>query len=420
MDLSRHPCFNDAVRHQFGRIHLPVAPNCNVQCNFCDRRFDCLNESRPGVTSAVLSPRQALRYLDKSLEDDPRISVVGIAGPGDPLAEAEPTLQTLQLVRDAYPEMLLCVASNGLNVSPHVGRLAELQVSHLTLTINAVDPKFGARIYAWIRDGKRPFRGEVGAQILLERQMDAIHRLKEQDILVKVNSILIPGVNDQHLPEIARTLADAGADILNCIPLYPVAGTPFGDLDEPAAELVQQVRQQAAEYLPQMHHCTRCRADAAGLLGEAMDDGHVSRLAEAARSPLDGSEDRPYVAVGTMEGMLVNLHLGEAARLAVFAQTESGFEEIEMRETPPPGGGSSRWSELADLLHDCRALLVASAGPKPTEVLRREGIRVMLMEGLIEEGLEAVYGGQELRAPLRKQHRCGAGEACGGDGMGCG
>ena len=56
MDLSKHPCFNDAVRHQFGRIHLPVAPDCNIQCNFCDRRFNCVNESRPGVTTSVLTP----------------------------------------------------------------------------------------------------------------------------------------------------------------------------------------------------------------------------------------------------------------------------------------------------------------------------------------------------------------------------
>ncbi|MCH5376486.1 MAG: radical SAM protein, partial [Planctomycetes bacterium] len=194
MDLSKHPCFNDAVRHQFGRIHLPVAPTCNIQCNFCDRRFDCLNESRPGVTSVVLTPERALGYLQQSLQSDPRITVVGIAGPGDPFADPEPTLRTLRLVRHAYPEMLLCVASNGLNVPPHVEQLAELAVSHVTLTVNAVDPEIGAKIYAWVRDDRRPFRGRVAAGILLERQLQAIAALKARGILVKINSILIPGV----------------------------------------------------------------------------------------------------------------------------------------------------------------------------------------------------------------------------------
>ena len=59
LDLTQHPCFNHAARKTAARIHLPVAPRCNVQCNFCDRKFDCLNESRPGVTSAVLTPQQA-------------------------------------------------------------------------------------------------------------------------------------------------------------------------------------------------------------------------------------------------------------------------------------------------------------------------------------------------------------------------
>ena len=80
LDLTRHPCFNDESRHRFGRVHLPVAPKCNVQCNFCDRRFDCANESRPGVTSAVLAPGQALAYLDRVCGTSMRISVVGIAG----------------------------------------------------------------------------------------------------------------------------------------------------------------------------------------------------------------------------------------------------------------------------------------------------------------------------------------------------
>ena len=112
MDLKNHPCFNDKVRHLFARVHLPVAPKCNVQCNFCNRKFDCVNESRPGVSSAVLSPGQALAYLEKMMEKMPNISVVGIAGPGDPFANPDETMETLRRVRERYPEMLLCVATN--------------------------------------------------------------------------------------------------------------------------------------------------------------------------------------------------------------------------------------------------------------------------------------------------------------------
>ncbi|MGA2223888.1 MAG: nitrogen fixation protein NifB, partial [Syntrophobacteraceae bacterium] len=85
-DFSRHPCFNAEAKGSYGRVHLPVAPQCNIRCNYCNRKYDCVNESRPGVTSAVLSPLQAARYVEKILEREPRISVAGIAGPGDPFA----------------------------------------------------------------------------------------------------------------------------------------------------------------------------------------------------------------------------------------------------------------------------------------------------------------------------------------------
>ncbi len=419
LDISRHPCFNDASRHRFGRIHLPVAPKCNIQCNFCDRRFDCANESRPGVTSAVLSPGQALHYLDGVLEKAPQIAVVGIAGPGDPFANADATLETLRLVRSQYPDMLLCLATNGLGLPPHVAELAKLDVSHVTITINAVDPDIGAEIYAWVRHDRRVYRGRDGATLLLQRQLDSIAQLKKLGVTVKVNTIIIPGVNDQHIESVAERAAELGADILNCVPLCPVAGTPFESISTPTALEVARVRKGAAEHLPQMHHCTRCRADAVGLLGQPMSTECLGLLKHSAALPRNPTEQRPHVAVATREGVLVNQHLGEAEQLTVFRKTADGYAMVERRTTPPPGGGRRRWCRLAETLHDCRTVLVASAGSAPQSVLQDAGIRVVMMEGLIEEGLEAAFRGAAIRAPLRQEHRCGSGAGCAGNGMGC-
>jgi nitrogen fixation protein NifB len=426
LDLSRHPCFNKDSRHEFGRIHLPVAPKCNIQCNFCDRKFDCANESRPGVTSAVLSPEQALHYLHGVMEKSPRIAVVGIAGPGDPFANAEETLRTLRLVRENYPEMLLCVATNGLALPPHAAAMAELDVSHVTITINAVDPDVGAKIYAWIREpregarnGFQVYRGREGAERLLLRQLKSIEELKRLGVTVKVNTIVIPGVNDHHVGDVAKCVADLGADILNCVPLYPVAGTPFESIAPLTTEEVAQMRGVAAEHLPQMHHCTRCRADAVGMLGTPMSDECRDLLKESASLPIVPDDPRPCVAVATREGALVNQHLGEAEQLAIYRQIDGGFELVEQRDTPRRGSGDQRWQALASSLKDCRAVLVASAGQSPTATLKAAGVQVVMMEGLIEEGLEAVFQGKEVRAPLRREHRCGAGAACAGNGMGC-
>jgi nitrogen fixation protein NifB len=419
LDLTRHPCFNDASRHAFARIHLPVAPECNLQCNFCKRKYDCANESRPGVTSVVLTPPRALRYLEDSLRRDPRIAVVGIAGPGDPFATPERTLETLRLVRASYPEMLLCVASNGLGVGPYVDELAALSVSHVTLTVNAVDPAIGAKVYAWIRDGKRLYRGESAAELLWQRQEAAIRGLKARGVTVKINTILIPGVNDGHAVEVARRVAGLGADISNCVPLYPVEGTPFGSLEPPTHEQVAAIRDAVRQHLPAMAHCTRCRADAVGLLGESMTPRAELALLHAATAPMPVESDRPCVAVATWEGMLVNQHLGEADRLAIYRRREGGFELLETRPTPPAGGGRDRWAELAKSLGDCHTLLVASAGDSPRSVLAEHGVKTILMEGLIEEALDAVYRGVEIRSPILKVHRCGSGSGCGGNGQGC-
>jgi nitrogen fixation protein NifB len=274
-DLSKHPCFNAEARLQFGRIHLPVAPACNVQCNFCDRKYSCVNESRPGVTASVMAPAEALRHLDQIVSQRGDITVVGIAGPGDPFANTEATLATLRLVHEKYPQMLLCVATNGLNLLENIDALCELEVSHVTVTMNGIDPRIVAQIYAWVQYGRRLLTGIEAAEILIARQTAGIKALVERGIIAKVNTIIIPGVNDRHVAEVSKQVAAWGADVQNCIPLLPVAGTPFGTKEQPSPALIHAIRVQAGTHLLQMAHCSRCRSDACGLLGEGFDAGKL-------------------------------------------------------------------------------------------------------------------------------------------------
>ncbi|MFT3782971.1 MAG: radical SAM protein [Nibricoccus sp.] len=421
LDFSKHPCFNRDAHHKHGRIHLPVAPRCNLQCNFCNRKFDCMNESRPGVTSAVLSPTQASAYLDTMMQRVPNLSVVGIAGPGDPFANSVETMATLAEVRRKYPQMMLCVATNGLGVGPHIENLAALQVSHVTLTVNAVDPEIGSKIYAWIRDGRRPMRGLDAAKLLLDRQLAAIVRLKEAGVVVKINSIIIPGINDQHIEAIATKMEELKVDIMNCMAFLPVAGAEFENIAPPDNLLVASTRLKAGRHVAQMSHCARCRADAVGLINEKMSEENLVTLQEFARPGVKPTEKRPYIAVASHEGMLVNQHLGEAARVIIFKEdktTPSGFKFVEVRKTPEPGAGPARWAAFADVLHDCRALLVSAAGPQPKRALEEHGVLIVEMEGLIEEGLSAIFAGKPIPASLsRRFTACGSG--CKGTGTGC-
>jgi len=250
MDLANHPCFNAKMKVIYGRVHLPVAPRCNIQCKYCDRKYDCVNESRPGVTSAVLTPRQAMSYLEFIFEKTTNISVVAIAGPGDPFANPEETMETLRLVRKKYPEIILCLATNGLGLGPYVDELAEINVSHVTVTLNAVDPKIGAQIYSFIRHGKRVLSPESGINILFEKQIEAIKKLKKRGIRTKVNTIILPGINEDHIEDVAKKMSELNVDILNCIPFYPNAGSTFADMPEPSKETVKKIRKKSGSIYP--------------------------------------------------------------------------------------------------------------------------------------------------------------------------
>ena len=418
IDIEKHPCFSIEAKGKYARVHLPVAPKCNIQCNYCKRDNDCVNESRPGVTSKVLSPEQALTYLIKLKEKMPHLSVVGIAGPGDPFANPVETMTTLRLIRREFPDMILCLSSNGLNVTPYVDELAELKVSHVTITMNALDPTVTKDIYKWVRLDKRGYVGVEGAKVLLEKQLEAIRMLKMYGITVKINTIVVPGINDHMVGEIAKSVKALGADLMNCIPLYPVADTPFENLKEPSSAMMKLIRTEISRYIKPMTHCARCRADAVGLLGK--DDPEAAKLLnDVANMSVSVDESRPNVAVASQEGMLVNQHLGEADSLYIYKETSSGYRLVEQRRTPPSGTGNARWEALGDCLNDCCALLVGGIGPSPSSIIGRSGIKIVEMTGLIDDGLDAIYKGKSLKTVKKADvFRCGA--ECSGSGSGCG
>jgi len=267
--MRNHPCFSEEAHRSGGRIHLPVAPDCNVQCGYCVRKFDCVNESRPGVASVVLSPEEAIDRVEAVIERTGDIAAIGIAGPGDPLAN-EATFATLDLVRRHYPDRIGCVSTNGLALPDRVADLAAAGVRSITVTINAVMPETAAEVYVWVTgpDGER-LRGIEAGRYILERQWEGLRKAVEAGLVVKVNSVLIPGVNDLELPMIAHLAAEYGAHKHNILPLIPQ--NRFKDHEVPTPAQIHAARAACGEYLSQMTHCKQCRADACGLIGRDRD-----------------------------------------------------------------------------------------------------------------------------------------------------
>ena len=263
--IQEHPCFSEKACHTFGRCHVPVAPKCNIQCNYCIRDFDCVNESRPGVTTKVLNPDEAMELVKEVIDKYEYIKVIGIAGPGEPLANEE-TFETLRRLHEQYPNVIKCISTNGLLLPDKIDLLQKYDVGNVTVTLNAIDPEIGAKIYAFINYKGKRYTGIEGAEILLSQQLKGIEEAVKRHMIVKVNTVYIPGINDKHIPEIAKKVGEMGVYTFNVIPL--IAQYKFADITPPTIEMKRKMQDECTKYVKQMRHCQRCRADAIGKLGE--------------------------------------------------------------------------------------------------------------------------------------------------------
>jgi nitrogen fixation protein NifB len=261
-----HPCYDAKAHNRIGRIHLPVAPKCNMSCKFCDKKVSSYyHTSRPGLAYELMGPEDAVLSIKKALENNPFIEVVGISGPGEPLFNLE-TFDTLKLVSENFPFLKLCVCTNGLLLSEKVRILKELNVNSLTITINAVDPKIASKISSYsIMEGKK-IEGISGAEFLISRQLGGLRIASELGLLIKVNTVLIPGINLNHVRDIAYEIQERGAFILNIMPLIPLG--EFKNLRAPTCEELIFAREQCESIIPIFRACKQCRSDACGIPGK--------------------------------------------------------------------------------------------------------------------------------------------------------
>ena len=272
LELTKeHPCFSVGAKANKGRVHLPVSPGCNIRCRFCDRKLG-VSDVRPGVASAIISPEEAVEAVRKAVALCPDITVAGVAGPGDTLATPY-ALEAFRRIREEFPDIIKCMSTNGLLLPDHAREIIEVGIDALTVTVNAVDPGIQARICSGITYHGKQYEGVRAAEILIENQLDGIRTVSDAGITVKVNTVLIPEINADHVETVAKTVAEAGAKIYNIIPLIPRHELSW--CSSPSCALLSSVRGKAEKYIRVFRHCQRCRADAAGIPGEEDFSGQI-------------------------------------------------------------------------------------------------------------------------------------------------
>ena len=190
----------------------------DVACAYCGRRVgDWAHLAQPGVPARILPPSEVPSLVRQTLLAEPRLRVIGVAGPGEPLANPE-TFEALALAREAWKRMargrgagdcgdggagsempgepILRVSTNGLLLEEKAPELARLGVRTVSVSVNAVSPAVGAHIYLDVKPDPAPAElGELGAAFLVRRQLAGIRRVVVAGLTVKVNTVLIPGVN---------------------------------------------------------------------------------------------------------------------------------------------------------------------------------------------------------------------------------
>ncbi len=424
--VNNHPCFSEQAHHYYARMHVAVAPACNIQCHYCNRKFDCANESRPGVVSELLEPDQAVSKALAVAAEIPQTSVVGIAGPGDPLANPQRTFKTFRGLTKCAPDIKLCVSTNGLQLPQYVDELIKHNIGHVTITINCIDPAIGARIYPWIFWDHRRIRGEKAAKILIEQQLKGLEMLVERDVLVKVNSVMIPGINDQHLKAVSGVVKTKGAFVHNIMPLIakPEHGTYYGLTGQrgPTEAELNALQEACSGNINVMRHCRQCRSDAVGLLGEdrsaefTMDKlenkeiDHEAAMKRRAKmhkaiegqrkmrgqaratfdsqktdsTPLryvDSKHASVRMAVATRGAGVINQHFGQASEFLIYEASPEGVRFLGYRKAgrycsgvDNCGDSANGLSDTIRILHGCTVVLCSKIGIEPWNELESAGI----------------------------------------------
>ncbi len=385
-----HPCYNCSA-HNYARIHLPVAPKCNVQCNYCVRKFDCPNESRPGVTTSILTPEEALHRYMKVKERMSNLTVVGIAGPGDALANWEETKKTLELIREHDPVVTFCLSTNGLMLPEYAADLAGLGVSHVTITINAVDMRLAGQIYKYVNYRGRKYEQDAAGAIMVSNQLNGIRLLTSYGIICKINIVALKGINDAHIPEVVRVVKEAGAYITNIMPHISVIGSGFESLPKMNEKEIDQLRKECGSILKQMYHCRQCRADAVGTLDE---DQSIDIRGFAEGKTSQKTEAIYRFAVASKNGSLVDLHFGHAKEFYIYEYKKGEAAYLETRVVVKYCSGNDECDEetdkikrIIDTIYDCQGVLSMRIGEVPKIKLREKGIKAITTYDRVEDAV---------------------------------
>nr|WP_321465220.1 NifB/NifX family molybdenum-iron cluster-binding protein [uncultured Desulfobulbus sp.] len=354
-------------------LQLPVAPIASFRMRYAP-------EGRKGQ---ALNASEVLTEIGQH----EGVTHVEIDGPGDPLASIAATMATVSMIRQEYPNLSLGVTTLGWGAADQAKGLADAGLNGVTLLVETQEAETAEKLYAWIRPGKKTVPLQVVVPQFLDEQVKAVKAFADAGVAVTIRTTVYPGLNAHQLVTLAENMAQLGATAMELVPF--VADLEQENVpEEPTRVHMEQIAKLTNQYLP-----------TTSLLVAVESCGCASGCGCGSKETIDVGLPKPTktrmrVAVASGSGMDVDLHLGQTKTFLIYGPREDGLNcLLETRQAPPAGSGEARWDQLAETLHDCFALLAASAGQRPREVLAGHGIRVLLTEDNIEGTVDVLYGG---------------------------
>ena len=86
------------------------------------------------------------------------------------------------------------------------------------------------------------------------------------------NIVVLKGINEQHIIEVAKKARQIGVHVTNIMKHIPLEGSEFALLPVVHKEEIHAIRKECESIIKQMYHCRQCRSDAVGTLGNDLSN----------------------------------------------------------------------------------------------------------------------------------------------------
>lgn len=401
--IYRHPCFNNYEFHS-AVLHLPVAAESNItyQKNILIDKY--VTTSCMDTDKSVLTSKEAIERFIEVRKSIPNLMVAAISGPGEALANFDAVKEVFKRIRHLYPNMLLCLSTNGLMLPVYANHLISLGVNSIAVTVNTINPETGAKIYDNITYLGHKYLGLEGAKILLQNQIAGLRYLASMDIAIRMNINVIKGINDHEIKDIIKFAKGCGCKITNVIDPLSEDNNESG-LESFYSDNLSDMRREYEKIMPQSYFCKVCNACSVESLNYRFSFDFSKSIQYQDNNPHKEVLKFRF-AVCSKNGRLIDQHFGFATKFYIYDYID---DEITYLETRPvkqyslyskEEKANSKIYRLIKAIEDCNCVICTRIGACPANTLKEKNINTYTTYNLIEDGIREavsrVYWGKSI------------------------